>query len=191
MYTGNEMDRGYCSVSGGACSEISGRFSTSLMVPSAPPVPSLINGRRGSICLLQHLQHLQQLQQRQHRQPIKYPAHFVTLIKQNGALMAKGRLSGVQFDALFTNNLYTEISKNAIQTAQILKDAFKKKGYRFFINSPTNQIFIILENEQMKQIQEKVAINFWEKYDNNHTVVRFATSWATRYEDVEKLIELL
>lgn len=119
------------------------------------------------------------------------PKYFVTLIKQNGALMAKGRLSGVQFDALFTDNLYTEISKNAIKTAQMLKDAFRQKEYRFFINSPTNQIFIILENEQMKKIQEKVAINFWEKYDDNHTVVRFATSWATKREDVEKLIELL
>lgn len=119
------------------------------------------------------------------------PSHFVTLTKQHGAMLAKGRLLGVQFDALFTDDLYTRISSNAIKTAQMLKDAFKDKGYRFFINSPTNQIFIILENEKKKQIEENVNISYWEKYDDNHTVVRFATSWATDINDVEKLIKLL
>ena len=119
------------------------------------------------------------------------PKHFVNLIKQHGALMAKGRMLGVQFDALFTDNLYIELSKNAIETAQMLKDAFTKKGYKFFINSPTNQIFIILENEYKKKIEENVCISFWEKYDDSHSVVRFATSWATTKEDVQKLIELL
>ncbi|MGM9551871.1 MAG: threonine aldolase family protein [Clostridia bacterium] len=119
------------------------------------------------------------------------PKHFSTLTKQHGAMLAKGRLLGVQFDALFTDNLYMEISKNAIETANMLKKAFTQKGYRFFINSPTNQIFIILENEKMKKIKEKVAISYWEKYDDNNTVVRFATSWATSTEDVQKLIELL
>ena len=66
-----------------------------------------------------------------------------------------------------------------------------EKGYEFFINSPTNQIFIILENGKMAKIKEKVCISYWEKYDENHTVVRFATSWATDKEDVQKLIELL
>lgn len=119
------------------------------------------------------------------------PRHFSTLVKQHGAMLAKGRVLGVQFHALFTDNLYLEISKNAIETAQMLKDAFHKKGYRFFINSPTNQIFIVLENGQMAKIKENVAISYWEKYDENHTVVRFATSWATSKEDVQKLIELL
>ncbi len=119
------------------------------------------------------------------------PVHFSTLVKQHGAMLAKGRVLGVQFDALFTNNLYLEISKNAIETAQMLKDAFHQKGYRFFINSPTNQIFIILENGQMAKIKENVAISYWEKYDETHTVVRFATSWATSKEDVQKLVELL
>ncbi len=119
------------------------------------------------------------------------PKHFVNLIKQHGALMAKGRTLGVQFDALFTDNLYVELSKNAIEKAQMLKDAFTQKGYKFFINSPTNQIFIVLENEHKKKIEENVCISFWEKYDDNHSVVRFATSWATSKEDVQKLIELL
>ncbi|MBQ6796313.1 MAG: aminotransferase class I/II-fold pyridoxal phosphate-dependent enzyme [Clostridia bacterium] len=119
------------------------------------------------------------------------PKHFSTLVKQHGAMLAKGRVLGVQFDALFTDNLYVEISKNAIETAQMLKDAFREKGYEFFINSPTNQIFIILENGKMAKIKEKVCISYWEKYDENHTVVRFATSWATSCEDVQKLVELL
>lgn len=119
------------------------------------------------------------------------PKHFVTLVKQHGALMAKGRVLGVQFDALFTDNLYTDIAKNAIETADMLKAAFREKGYKFFIDSPTNQIFIVLENNQKKKIEENVCISFWEKYDDNHSVVRFATSWATSKEDVQKLIELL
>ena len=119
------------------------------------------------------------------------PKHFSTLVKQHGAMLAKGRVLSVQFDALFTDNLYEEISKNAIETAQTLKDAFREKGYKFFIDSPTNQIFIVLENNKMAQIKEKVCISYWEKYDENHTVVRFATSWATDKEDVQKLIELL
>ncbi|MBR5536207.1 MAG: aminotransferase class I/II-fold pyridoxal phosphate-dependent enzyme [Clostridia bacterium] len=119
------------------------------------------------------------------------PKHFTTLVKQHGAMLAKGRLIGVQFDMLFNGSFYTDICRNAIETAQMLKDAFREKGYKFFIDSPTNQIFIILENKQMEKIKENVCISYWEKYDETHTVVRFATSWATSREDVEKLIELL
>lgn len=123
--------------------------------------------------------------------PRKTPPHFFTMIKQQGALLAKGRLLGIQFDTLFTDNLYLEISKNAIDTAQKLKDAFRRKGYHFFIESPTNQIFVILSNEQIKALKEQVVFSFWEKYDETHTVVRFATSWATTMEDINRLIELL
>lgn len=123
--------------------------------------------------------------------PRKTPPHFFTMIKQQGALLAKGRLLGIQFDTLFTDNLYLKISKNAIDTAQKLKDAFRRKGYHFFIESPTNQIFVILSNEQIKVLKEQVVFSFWEKYDETHTVVRFATSWATTMEDINRLIELL
>lgn len=119
------------------------------------------------------------------------PAHFMTRIKQHGALLAKGRLLGIQFDTLFTDDLYLEISKNAIRMADILKEAFREKGYTFYLDSPTNQIFIILENQKMKQMQENVVFSFWEKADENHTVVRFATSWATKEEEVQELISLL
>ena len=112
-------------------------------------------------------------------------------IKQRGGMLAKGRLLGIQFDTLFTGNLYLEISKNAIETAAKLKAALKEKGYEFFINSPTNQIFVILENKKMEELGEKVKFSFWEKYDDSHTVVRFATSWATKMEDIDSLIETL
>ena len=119
------------------------------------------------------------------------PRHFITMVKQHGALLAKGRVLGVQFDALFTDHLYEKISKNAIETADRLKEIFREKGYPFYIESPTNQVFIILENEKMKELEENVRFSFWEKADETHTIVRFATSWATRMEDVEKLGEYL
>nr|WP_294491986.1 aminotransferase class V-fold PLP-dependent enzyme [uncultured Mediterraneibacter sp.] len=119
------------------------------------------------------------------------PAHFMTKIKQRGALLAKGRLIGVQFDALFTDDLYLTIGRNAIETADALKEVFREKGYEFYINSPTNQIFVVLENDRMERLKEEVIFSFWERKDETHTVVRFATSWATNMEDVEKLAALL
>ncbi len=119
------------------------------------------------------------------------PKHFFTEIKQHGALLAKGRLLGIQFDTLFTDNLYFEISRHAIKMADKMRGIFREKGYRFFMETVTNQIFIILENEKMEKLSENVAFGFWEKYDENHTVVRFASSWATKEESVEKLKELL
>lgn len=112
-------------------------------------------------------------------------------MKQHGALLAKGRLLGVQFDTLFTDNLYFKISEHAIQMAEVLKEGFIKKGYPLYIDSPTNQQFIILENKKLEELQKKVAFSFWEKYDENHTVVRFATSWATKEEDVRELIRMI
>lgn len=119
------------------------------------------------------------------------PNHFVTLIKRQGALLAKGRLLGIQFDTLFTNNLYHEISKNAIQTANALKKGLQAKGYSFFLDSPTNQIFIIVENSQLEILKQKVAFSFWEKIDDTHTIIRFSTSWATKMNEVNALINLL
>ena len=119
------------------------------------------------------------------------PAHFLTRVKQHGALLAKGRLLGVQFDALFTDDLYLKIGENAITTAAVLKNGLKEKNYEFYIDSPTNQIFIVLNNVQMKKLSEQVVFSFWEKKDDSHTVIRFATSWATRMEDVHKLLTVL
>ena len=119
------------------------------------------------------------------------PKNFVTFIKQHGALLAKGRLLGVQFDTLFTDDLYFRISKHAIEMSEILKRELAEKGYRFYFESPTNQQFVIVENSKMEELSKRVVFSFWEKYDENHTVIRFATSWATKKEDVIKLMELL
>ncbi len=119
------------------------------------------------------------------------PKHFLTTIKQHGALLAKGRFLGIQFDTLFADNLYMEISRNAIETAEELKRIFREKGYRFFIDSPTNQIFIALENEKMENLKRQVKFSFWEKEGKERTVVRFATSWATTTEEIEELGKIL
>lgn len=119
------------------------------------------------------------------------PKHFFTLIKQHCALLAKGRLLGIQFDTLFTDNLYFNISRHAILMAEKLRTLFIEKGYTFYNNSPTNQIFIVLENEQMGRLKQQVVFSFWESIDENHSLVRFATSWATRDEDIEALKEIL
>ncbi|MBQ8680471.1 MAG: low specificity L-threonine aldolase [Treponema sp.] len=119
------------------------------------------------------------------------PAHFDNLVKKHGALLAKGRLLGIQFDTLFTDDLYFKICRNAIDRAEELKSIFREKGYKFYLDSPTNQQFVILENSKMTELQKSVRFSFWEKYDESHTVVRFATSWATTKEKIEELKKLL
>lgn len=115
------------------------------------------------------------------------PKHFLTLVKQQGALIAKGRLLGVQFDTLFTDELYFKISKNAIDKAERLKEILRSKCYKFFIDSPTNQQFVVIENSKLCELEGNVAVGFWEKYDQDHTVIRFATSWATTDADLDAL----
>lgn len=119
------------------------------------------------------------------------PKHFLSSIKQHGALLAKGRLLGIQFLTLFTDNLYFDISRHALDMAELLRAGFLEKGYQTFIDSPTNQQFFILDNTQIESLQEKVKFSFWEKYDDQRTVVRFATSWATKKEAVEELLALI
>lgn len=119
------------------------------------------------------------------------PKHFTTIVKQHGALLAKGRLLGIQFDTLFTDDLYWKISRHAINMAEQLKSILTENRYRFAWESPTNQQFVILENTKMEELKKNIAFSFWEKYDDNHTVVRFATSWSTREEDLEKLRKML
>ena len=115
------------------------------------------------------------------------PDRMLSIIKQHGALAAKGRLLGVQFDTLFTDDLYFKISRHAIDMAEQLKCMFREKGYKFFMDSPTNQQFIILENSKMHELEQKVRFSFWEKYDDTHTVVRFATAWSTTQEQMDAL----
>ena len=121
----------------------------------------------------------------------KAPKHFFTTVKQHGALLAKGRLLGIQFDTLFTDDLYMEISRHAIRLANVLKAGVLAKGYKLLIDSPTNQQFVIIDNKKLEELRKEVSYSTWEKVDENHTAVRFATSWATAEEDVQKLLELL
>lgn len=119
------------------------------------------------------------------------PLHFITSVKKRGALLAKGRLLGVQFDTLFTDDLYFKISKHAIQMAGKLKEIVRDCGLEFYLESPTNQQFVVMDNEKLKKLKEKVAVGFWEKYDDTHTVIRFATSWSTTEEDLKALEQIL
>ena len=119
--------------------------------------------------------------------PEKAPRHFLTSVKQHGALLAKGRLLGIQFDTLFTDNLYFDISRHAIERAEELKRVLQEKGCTFAWKSPTNQQFVILEDSTVRRLKEHVVFSFWEKADETHTVVRFVTSWATRKEEIEEL----
>lgn len=119
------------------------------------------------------------------------PSHFVTRIKQHGALLAKGWVTGLQFDVLFTDGLYMQLGRHAIALADRLKAALKEKGHRFFIDSPTNQQFIIMENKALEALGETIGYSFWEPYDAEHTVIRLCTSWATKKENVDYLLSLL
>ena len=119
------------------------------------------------------------------------PERFLSQTKQHGAMLAKGRLTGVQFEALFEDGLYFEISKNAIDRAEELKELFLSRGYEFFLDSPTNQQFVILDDEQMAKISQKCHYGFWEKLPDGRTVVRFATSFATTREEIEELAKII
>lgn len=117
--------------------------------------------------------------------------HFFTMIKQSGALMAKGRILGIQFDTLFTDDLYLRIGRSAIENADTIRAALTEKGYPLRFGSPTNQVFTALENRQLEVLARRVSYSFWEAADADHTIIRFATSWATTEEDTEALIRLL
>lgn len=119
------------------------------------------------------------------------PKHFLTRIKQHGALLAKGRLLGIQFDTLFTDDLYFVLSRHAIDMAEHLKEGLLEKGISFYLESPTNQQFLLLTDEQIERLKHEVSFSFWEKSDEDHTVIRLATSWATTKEQVDELIEVI
>lgn len=97
----------------------------------------------------------------------------------------------MQFDTLFTDDLYFQISAHAIEMAEKMKEIFREKDKRFFLDSPTNQQFLILEDGEMARLKEQINFDIWERYDEGHTVVRFATSWATETEDVNRLREVM
>ena len=109
-------------------------------------------------------------------------------IKQQGALLAKGRLLGVQFKTFFTNDLYKKLGQNANQMAQKLKKGFKQKNYSFMIDSPTNQQFVIMDNKLITEMNKKFIFKKWAPLDKDRSIVRFVTSWATTSQQVEALL---
>ena len=113
--------------------------------------------------------------------------HFFTLVKQHGALLAKGRLLGVQFETLFTEELYLRIARQAISTARRLKEALLAKGYRLHIDSPTNQQFFVLPNREIDRLSQYATFELWGPRGKEESVVRFVTSWATTDEQIDAL----
>ncbi len=117
--------------------------------------------------------------------------HLFTMIKQRGALLAKGRIPAIQFDVLFTDGLYLEIGKPAIETAARIREALDRKGYEQAFPNPTNQILIVLDEEQAEALSPKVEMSFMERMPDGRILMRIATSWATTAADTDRLIECL
>ena len=103
-------------------------------------------------------------------------------------MLAKGRLLGIQFMTLFEDGLYFELSRHAVSQAMRIREAFASKGFGFLVDSPTNQQFPVLDNETMERLSGDFLFSVWQKIDDEHTAVRFCTSWATREEAVDALI---
>ncbi len=119
------------------------------------------------------------------------PKYIFTIIKRHGALLAKGRVLGLQFDTLFTDDLYFRVSRHAIDMAQALRKVFAKHGLSLGIDSPTNQQFVILSKEQKQRLAEDIAFEIWEPLPNDHLLCRFVTCWATTEADIVALDEAL
>ncbi len=117
--------------------------------------------------------------------------HFFSIQKQHGAVIAKGALIGLQFEALFTDDLYFKLSRHAIEMAMQMKRIFKEHGCEFFIDSPTNQQFVILPNEVVERLSHDIVFTHWGKADSHHTMCRFVTSWATTADELNELKRLL
>lgn len=114
---------------------------------------------------------------------------FRYFIKQKGGMLAKGRLLGIQFETLFEDDLYMEISRHAVRMAEKLRDAFREKGYPFLVENRTNQIFPIMPDSVLEKLAGTYGYCYQERVDETHSAVRFCTSWATREESVNSLIE--
>ena len=121
----------------------------------------------------------------------KLVPHLFTMIKQHGALLAKGRIAGLQFDVLFTDGLYERIGLPAIEAAGRIREALLARGYQLTPFSPTNQIFILLDKEQAAALSEKVEMSFIEQTEDGKIIMRIVTSWATKPEDVDRLLACL
>ena len=117
--------------------------------------------------------------------------HFFSIQKQHGAVIAKGALIGLQFEALFTDDLYFKLSRHAIDMAMQMKQIFQEKGYQFYVDSPTNQQFIVLPDAEVERLSQHIQFTHFGQADKHHTICRFVTSWATTEEEINELKRLL
>ncbi len=116
------------------------------------------------------------------------PPHFMNFVKRHGGLLAKGRLLGVQFDALFTDGLYLALGRHGIDSAARLKEILNRHGLEWYLETPTNQQFVVLPDRAVQALEQAgIRCGFWSKAGPDKTVVRFATSWSTRETDLEAL----
>ena len=117
--------------------------------------------------------------------------HFFSIQKQHGAVIAKGALIGLQFEALFTEKLYFRLARHAIDMAMRMRRIFQENDIPFYIDSPTNQQFVILPNEKTERLAQEIEFTHWGQADKNNTICRFVTSWATTDEELDRLSALL
>ena len=117
--------------------------------------------------------------------------HFFSIQKQHGAVIAKGALIGLQFEALFTDDLYFKLSEHAIKMAMRMKQIFQRKGIPFYVDSPTNQQFIVLPDTEVERLSQHVQFTHFGQTDKHCTICRFVTSWTTTEEEINELERLL
>ncbi len=120
-----------------------------------------------------------------------FKENFRYILKQNGALLAKGRFLGIQFNELFRDNLFFKLAKHTNKMAYLLEENILQKGYDFYVKPQTNQLFPVFPNELIQKLQRYFDFYIWQKYDDKSSVVRIVTSWTTKKETVEKFINLL
>lgn len=116
--------------------------------------------------------------------------NLFSIIKQRGAMLAKGRLLGLQFDTLFTDGLYTKLAENAIKTADLLVKGLEEKGYVFHVKPQTNQIFVVTDNGTAERLRKDIYFSVWEHLSEDKCVIRLVTDWSTDRSDVESLVRL-
>lgn len=116
---------------------------------------------------------------------------FRFLIKQNCSMLAKGFFVGIEFEELFTNDLYMRNAKHANEMANRLREVLRMKGIRFYLETKTNQIFAIIKNDLLKEMQKDFVVSPWGKYSNEETIVRFVTSWSTTIEAIKEFDKFL
>lgn len=119
------------------------------------------------------------------------PKNFQQLKKQSGALLAKGRLLGLQFDTLFENDYYLTLGRNGMDKADKLRQVMLENGYKEAWKSPTNQLFFIMDDDDITTLKKSVVFEKWARFDERSSIVRFCTSWSTTDDDILKLEEAL